>query len=207
MAGSVNKVILVGNLGRDPEVRHTQDGKPIVNLSLATSESWRDRNTGEPQERTEWHRVVIFDVRLVDVAEQYLKKGSKVYLEGELGVVALGNCDDLGGRLDFGTLKGRNSVYDPHRRPVGPTLVQDEGDACPECLLGSPLGVLEHPRLVVQLCCGEMGVGVHEARESPEPVTDRLIRVACRLRPSAIHDVAGLRAPEWRTQDCSNGHE
>ena len=84
MAGSVNKVILVGNLGRDPEVRHTQDGKPIVNLSIATSESWRDRNTGERKEKTEWHRVVIFNEALAKVAEQYLKKGSTVYVEGQL---------------------------------------------------------------------------------------------------------------------------
>ena len=84
MAGSVNKVILVGNLGRDPEVRHTQDGKPIVNMSLATSETWRDRATGERRERTEWHRVVIFNERLADVAEKYLRKGSKVYIEGQL---------------------------------------------------------------------------------------------------------------------------
>lgn len=84
MAGSVNKVILVGNLGRDPEVRHTQDGKKIVNMSLATSESWRDRGTGERKERTEWHRVVIFNDRLSDVAAQYLKKGMKVFVEGQL---------------------------------------------------------------------------------------------------------------------------
>ena len=84
MAGSVNKVILVGNLGRDPEVRHTQDGKPIVNLSIATSESWRDRNSGERKEKTEWHRVVIFNEALAKVAEQYLKKGSTVYIEGQL---------------------------------------------------------------------------------------------------------------------------
>ena len=84
MAGSVNKVILVGNLGRDPEVRHTQDGNPVVNLSLATSETWKDRNTGERRERTEWHRVVIFDEHLTRIAEQYLRKGSKIYLEGQL---------------------------------------------------------------------------------------------------------------------------
>ena len=84
MAGSVNKVILVGNLGADPEVRHTQDGKPIVNLRVATSERWRDRNSGERRERTEWHRVVIFSEGLAKIAEQYLKKGSKVYLEGQL---------------------------------------------------------------------------------------------------------------------------
>ena len=84
MAGSVNKVILVGNLGRDPEVRHTQDGKPIVNLNIATSETWRDRATGERKEKTEWHRVVIFNEGLAKVAEQYLKKGSTVYIEGQL---------------------------------------------------------------------------------------------------------------------------
>jgi single-strand DNA-binding protein len=84
MAGSVNKVILVGNLGADPEVRRTQDGKAIVNLSVATSESWRDRNSGERREKTEWHRVVIFNEGLAKIAEQYLKKGSKVYLEGQL---------------------------------------------------------------------------------------------------------------------------
>src|SRR5882762_5511868 len=81
MAGSVNKVILVGNLGRDPEIRSTQDGTRIANLSLATSESWRDKNSGERKERTEWHRVVIFNENLVKVAEQYLKKGSKIYIE------------------------------------------------------------------------------------------------------------------------------
>ena len=84
MAGSVNKVILVGNLGRDPEVRSTQDGTKVANLSLATSENWKDKNSGERRERTEWHRVVIFNERLADVAEKYLKKGSKVYIEGQL---------------------------------------------------------------------------------------------------------------------------
>ena len=84
MAGSVNKVILVGNLGKDPEVRRMQDGRPVVNMSVATSESWRDKATGERKERTEWHRVVIFSEGLAKVAEQYLKKGSKVYLEGQL---------------------------------------------------------------------------------------------------------------------------
>src|SRR5512142_2422935 len=84
MAGSVNKVILLGNLGADPEVRHTQDGRPIVNLRVATSENWRDKATGERRERTEWHRVVIFNENLAKIAEQYLKKGSKVYREGQL---------------------------------------------------------------------------------------------------------------------------
>ncbi|KZK80280.1 Single-stranded DNA-binding protein [Pseudovibrio sp. W64] len=84
MAGSVNKVILVGNLGADPEIRRTQDGRPIVNLRIATSESWRDRNSGERRERTEWHRVVVFNEGLAKVAEQFLRKGSKVYIEGQL---------------------------------------------------------------------------------------------------------------------------
>jgi len=84
MAGSVNKVILVGNLGADPEIRRTQDGRAIANLRIATSETWRDRNTGERREKTEWHRVVIFNDGLCKVAEQYLRKGSKVYLEGQL---------------------------------------------------------------------------------------------------------------------------
>jgi len=84
MAGSVNKVVLIGNLGRDPEVRRLSSGDPVVNLSVATSESWRDKASGERKERTEWHRVVIFNENLAKVAEQYLHKGSKVYLEGQL---------------------------------------------------------------------------------------------------------------------------
>lgn len=84
MAGSVNKVILVGNLGKDPEIRRTQDGRPIADLSIATSETWRDKNSGERKEKTEWHRVVIFNEGLCKVAEQYLKKGAKVYIEGAL---------------------------------------------------------------------------------------------------------------------------
>lgn len=84
MAGSVNKVILIGNLGADPEIRRTQDGRPIANLRIATSESWRDRNSGERREKTEWHNVVIFNEGLCKIAEQYLKKGSTVYVEGQL---------------------------------------------------------------------------------------------------------------------------
>jgi single-strand DNA-binding protein len=84
MAGSVNKVILVGNLGKDPEVRRLTSGDPVVNLSIATSESWRDKASGEKKEKTEWHRVVIFNKNLADVAEKYLKKGAKVYIEGQL---------------------------------------------------------------------------------------------------------------------------
>jgi single-strand DNA-binding protein len=84
MAGSVNKVILIGNLGADPEIRRTQDGRPIANLRIATSENWRDKSSGERREKTEWHRVVIFNEGLCKIAEQYLKKGSKVYIEGQL---------------------------------------------------------------------------------------------------------------------------
>jgi single-strand DNA-binding protein len=84
MSGSVNKVILIGNLGKDPEIRHTQDGKVIANLSLATSETWRDKASGERKEKTEWHRIVIFNESLAKVAEQYLKKGSIIYVEGTL---------------------------------------------------------------------------------------------------------------------------
>ncbi|HEX7776868.1 MAG TPA: single-stranded DNA-binding protein [Parvibaculum sp.] len=84
MAGSVNKVILIGNVGADPEIRRTQDGRPIANLRIATSESWRDKNSGERREKTEWHRVVIFNEGLCKVVEQYVKKGAKLYIEGAL---------------------------------------------------------------------------------------------------------------------------
>jgi len=110
MAGSVNKVILVGNLGADPEIRRTQDGRPIANLRVATSESWRDKATGERREKTEWHRVVIFNEGLCRVAEQYLKKGSKVYLEGSLQTR---KWQDQSGQDRYSTevvLQGFNSV-------------------------------------------------------------------------------------------------
>ncbi|MTI15877.1 single-stranded DNA-binding protein, partial [Rhodobacteraceae bacterium RKSG542] len=110
MAGSVNKVILVGNLGADPEVRRTQDGRPIVNLRIATSETWRDRGTGERRERTEWHRVVVFSEGLAKVAEQYLRKGSKVYIEGQLQTR---KWQDQGGQERYSTeivLQGFNST-------------------------------------------------------------------------------------------------
>lgn len=84
MAGSVNKVILVGNLGRDPEVRSMQDGSKIVQLSLATSESWKDRNTGERKDRTEWHRIIVFNDKLGEICEKYLSKGSRIYVEGQI---------------------------------------------------------------------------------------------------------------------------
>src|SRR5262245_64697442 len=110
MAGSVNKVILVGNLGADPEIRRTQDGRPIANLRLATSDSWRDKATGERREKTEWHRVVIFNENLCRIAEQYLKKGSKVYIEGALQTR---KWQDQSGQDRYSTevvLQGFNSV-------------------------------------------------------------------------------------------------
>ena len=110
MAGSVNKVILVGNLGADPEIRRTQDGRPIANLRIATSESWRDRNSGERREKTEWHRVVVFNEGLCKVVEQYLRKGSKVYLEGQLQTR---EWEDQSGQKKYSTevvLQGFNSV-------------------------------------------------------------------------------------------------
>src|SRR5947209_1035626 len=110
MAGSINKVILVGNLGKDPEIRRTQDGRPIVQLSIATSDTWRDKTTGERRERTEWLRVVIFAEGLCRVAEQYLKKGSKVYLEGSLQTR---KWQDQSGQERYSTevvLQGFNSV-------------------------------------------------------------------------------------------------
>ena len=110
MAGSVNKVILIGNLGADPEIRRTQDGRPIANLRIATSESWRDRSSGERKERTEWHRVVIFNEGLCKIAEQYLKKGSKVYIEGQLQTR---KWEDQSGQERYSTevvLQGFNSA-------------------------------------------------------------------------------------------------
>ncbi|MBX9774447.1 MAG: single-stranded DNA-binding protein [Xanthobacteraceae bacterium] len=110
MAGSVNKVILVGNLGRDPEIRRTQDGRPIANLSVATSETWRDKNTGERREKTEWHRVVIFNEGLCKVVEQYLKKGAKVYLEGQLQTRKYTDKDGVEKYSTEVVLQGFNSV-------------------------------------------------------------------------------------------------
>jgi single-strand DNA-binding protein len=110
MAGSVNKVILIGNLGADPEIRRTNDGRPIANLRIATSETWRDKGTGERKERTEWHRVVIFSEGLTKIAEQYLKKGSKVYIEGQLQTR---KWQDQSGQDKYTTeivLQGFNSV-------------------------------------------------------------------------------------------------
>jgi single-strand DNA-binding protein len=137
MAGSVNKVILVGNLGKDPEVRSAQDGTKIVNLSLATSETWNDRASGERKERTEWHRVVIFNERIADVAERYLRKGAKIYVEGALQTrkwtdqsgqekysteVVIGRFKGeltmLDGRAGEGGGMGEGGGYTPRERPA-----------------------------------------------------------------------------------------
>jgi len=128
MAGSVNKVILVGNLGADPEVRRTQDGRPIVNLSVATSESWRDRQSGERRDKTEWHRVVIFSEPLAKTAEQYLRKGSKVYLEGQLQTRS---WEDQQGQKRYSTevvLQNFNSTMVLLDRPAGGQGGEDFGE-------------------------------------------------------------------------------
>ncbi len=127
MAGSVNKVILIGNLGADPEIRRTQDGRPIANLRVATSESWRDKATGERREKTEWHRVVIFNEGLCRIAEQYLKKGSKVYLEGALQTR---KWQDQSGQDRYSTevvLQGFNSVLTMLDRAGGGSAGGDFG--------------------------------------------------------------------------------
>lgn len=111
MSGSINKVILIGNLGADPEIRHTQDGRGIANLRIATSESWRDKSSGERREKTEWHRVVVFNDGLVKIIEQYVKKGSKVYIEGALQTR---KWTDQNGQEKYSTevvLQGYNSTF------------------------------------------------------------------------------------------------
>ncbi len=112
MAGSVNKVILIGNLGADPEIRRTQDGRPIANLRIATSESWRDKATGERKEKTEWHRVVIFNEGLCKIVEQYVKKGSKVYIEGRIADAQMAGQRRPGPLLDRGRAAGLQLVAD-----------------------------------------------------------------------------------------------
>src|SRR5712691_10156894 len=131
MAGSVNKVILVGNLGRDPEIRSTQDGMRIANLNLATSESWRDKMSGERKEKTEWHRVVIFNERLTELAEKYLRKGSKVYVEGQLQTR---KWTDNAGVEKYSTevvltrFRGDLTMLDPARGSGASEPSYDEGD-------------------------------------------------------------------------------
>lgn len=148
MSASVNKVILIGNLGADPEIRRTQDGRPIANLRLATSESWRDKATGERKEKTEWHRVVIFNEGLCRVAEQYLRKGAKVYIEGQLQtrkwtdqsgvekysteVVVKGYGDTLtmldGPRSDNSAPEAENSYARAHGKPMASAPGRATGD-------------------------------------------------------------------------------
>ena len=132
MAGSVNKVILVGNLGKDPEIRRTQDGRPIATLSVATSDSWKDKNSGERKEKTEWHRVVIFNEGLCRIAEQYLKKGSKVYLEGALQTRKWTDKDGVDKYSTEVVLQGFNSsltMLDGRSGGGGGEMSQDDGDS------------------------------------------------------------------------------
>lgn len=140
MAGSVNKVILIGNMGADPEIRRTQDGKPIANLRIATSESWRDKATGERKEKTEWHRVVIFNEAICGVAEKYLRKGSKVYLEGQLQTR---KWTDQQGVEKYSTevvLQGFNGVLTMLDAPAKNGSAQDEPDERPISERAMPKG-------------------------------------------------------------------
>lgn len=140
MSGSVNRVILLGNLGADPEVRRTQDGRAIVNLRIATSESWRDRNSGERRERTEWHRVVIFSEGLAKVAEQYLRKGSKIYLEGS---IQSREWEDQSGAKRYATeivLQGFNATLTMLDGPGGGAGGRGEGGGAPSSGRGSAPG-------------------------------------------------------------------
>ena len=131
MAGSVNKVILIGNLGADPEIKRTQDGRPIANLRIATSDTWRDKATGERKEKTEWHRVVIFSEGLCKIAEQYLKKGAKVYIEGQLQTR---KWTDNAGVEKYSTevvltrFRGDLTMLDPARGSGAGEPSYDEGD-------------------------------------------------------------------------------
>jgi single-strand DNA-binding protein len=139
MAGSVNKVILIGNLGRDPEIRSTNDGTRVANLSVATSDSWRDKTTGERKERTEWHRVVVFNDRLVEIIEKYLKKGSKVYLEGALQTR---KWTDQSGQEKYTTevvlqkYRGELTMLDGARSGGGESFAADESTAAPAAAAG-----------------------------------------------------------------------
>jgi single-strand DNA-binding protein len=134
MAGSVNKVILVGNLGRDPEIRFTNDGTKIANLSVATSETWNDKSSGERREKTEWHRVVIFNDRLADVAEKYLKKGAKVYLEGQLQTrkwQGQDGQDRYTTEIVLNRFRGELTMLDGRRDGAGGAGDYDRGGATP----------------------------------------------------------------------------
>jgi len=132
MAGSVNKVILIGNLGRDPEIRSTNDGTRVANMSVATSESWKDKASGERKERTEWHRVVVFNDRLVEIIEKYLKKGSKVYLEGTLQTrkwTDKDNQERYTTEVVLGKFRGELTMLDGARSGAGGGDFAGGGDA------------------------------------------------------------------------------
>jgi single-strand DNA-binding protein len=132
MAGSVNKVILVGNLGRDPEIRSTNDGTRVANMSVATSESWKDKTSGERKERTEWHRVVVFNDRLVEIIEKYLKKGAKVYLEGSLQTrkwTDKDNQERYTTEVVLGKFRGELTMLDGARSGAGGGDFAGGGDA------------------------------------------------------------------------------
>lgn len=138
MAGSVNKVILIGNLGGDPEVKRTQDGKPVVNLSIATSDSWKDKNSGERKEKTEWHRVVIWNEGLCGVAEKYLQKGAKVYIEGAL---TTRKWQDKDGKDKYSTevvLNGYGGVLTMLDKPGERSESQEQGNGYADATGRSP---------------------------------------------------------------------
>jgi single-strand DNA-binding protein len=140
MAGSVNKAIIVGNLGKDPEIRRTQDGRSIANLRVATSESWRDKNSGERKEKTEWHSVVIFNENLAKVAEQYLRKGSKVYIEGQ---IATRKWQDQSGQDRYSTeivLQGFNGTLTMLDGPSGTSKPDTPSNGHREPAAGKPMG-------------------------------------------------------------------
>ena len=148
MAGSVNKVVLVGNLGRDPEVRNAQSGIKIVNLAVATSDTWNDKASGERKEQTEWHRVVIMNERLADVAEKYLRKGSKVYLEGKLQTR---KWTDQSGQEKYttevllGRFGGELVLLD---RPAGGAAAGGDDYAAPRATSAAPRAAAPAPRAV-----------------------------------------------------------
>ena len=134
MAGSINKVVLVGNLGRDPEIRHTASGSKIAHLSVATSDTWRDKN-GERQEKTEWHRVVIFNTNLAEFAERTLKKGSKVYVEGSLQTRKFtdsSGVEKFTTEIVLGSFRGELVVLDGRADGNGPAPESSEGEATPD---------------------------------------------------------------------------
>lgn len=131
MAGSVNKVILVGNVGKDPEIRATNDGAKIASFSLATSESWKDKNTGEYKDKTEWHRVVVFNENISNIVEKYVKKGNKVYVEGALQSKKYTGSDGVEKNITeivITRFKGEVSILDNKNQNMGSSSFDSEGD-------------------------------------------------------------------------------